>query len=454
MKFIGRINEIEKIIEIINNQNQENLLLYGRRRIGKTFLIRRCLEGVKKTVIHYQCKNINIESMLDELNEIVCQKFNLEGMKFKTIDLLLDFLFRQHDVVLSLDEYCYLHNSYKPIDSIIQNKIDTYKDSSNLKLIITGSLIDVMEKIIQHSYPLYGRFNNVMFLKEENYYDSSKYYDTFSNEDKVTIYSVFGGEPFYNSKINPTKTAIQNIIDLVVKEDSLAELTIKNLLIPELNRLSYSNEVLQLIASGVRKHQDLNDKAYVNDTSKLTNILNKLISMDLIEKVTPINDEFNKKKTFYYIKNKVLNFYYKYVYANLTIRTNVSELVFFDKFIKDDFFNSYIPFQFEGVVKEYLIIKNKQNFTNPFYKIGTYWYDDKINKINGQFDVVTFDDFGYTFYEVKYRNSLIDIKIVEEEIQQLEKIGINYTKLGFVSKKGFNLDENDYILYTLDDIYK
>lgn len=84
---------------------------------------------------------------------------------------------------------------------------------------------------------------------------------------------------------------------------------------------------------------------------------------------------------------------------------------------------------------------------------GTYWYDDPENKVKGQFDIVTLDDKGYIFYEVKFIDKLVDETILNEEIEQLSKLNINYYKLGFISKNGSSLNKDIYNLFSLDDIY-
>lgn len=458
MKFIGRVDEIKQINNVLSNDNQSNILMYGRRRIGKSYLINHVLNNYSNKKIYYQCKRIDIKNTLSELSDIIRNVLNiLYPLYFNDFDTLFDFLFEYKEkIVLCIDEYGYLHDSVKGIDSIIQQKIDKYKSSSNLKLILLGSSLDIMKSLIEKDNALFGRFDLVINLKEQDYYESSLYYDSFSNEDKVMLYSVFGGEPYFNSKIDEKKTAVENIIDLVVKKDSLGQLFVEEIIKSEINKVSRSYDVLQVIALGVKKHEDIKNKAYVESTASLSQILNKLIKIDVVEKIMPINDENNKKKTLYNIKNNIVKFYYKYIYKNLSIRENMNELTFYNTFIHDDFITKHIPLVFESIAKQYLIRNNKKSgISNPFYQIGTYWYDDKNNKINGQFDIVTKDKIGYIFYEVKYQNKSIDDNIINDEISQLNKLKINYYKLGFVSKSGFDIKNNkgNYILIDLNDIF-
>ena len=457
MKFIGRQEELKRLKHIINKDSQENVLIYGRRRIGKSFLIKKALESYEGIVINYQCMEKNAFDTLSDLTSIIREKFNIEyNITFRNLEEILDFLFKSNKkVVLVLDEYPYLLKKIDGVNSIIQNKIDTYKFDSKLKLILSGSQIDIMLNIIKHDSPLYGRFSESIHLKEHDYYESSLYYPNYNNEEKLLLYSVFGGEPIYNSKIDQTKTPDENIIELMVKENSYCELMINNVLKTELGKIEYANDVILAIASGLKKNDDIVRKSHVESTSKIAYILDALQSLDLIEKKFPINAEKNKKKTMYYIKSNALKFYYCYIFKNYNIRSVVEINEFYDTIIKPKLNEIYIPKIFEDVTKQYLIKLNKaKKLTPSFMEIGTYWYDDKQNKVNGQFDVVTNDSNGYIYYEVKYTNAKIDDRVVREEKEQLQALKLEYYKLGFVSKTGFNISNpNDYILISLNDIY-
>lgn len=450
--FYGRNKELKEIYDILDKNNQQNILIYGRRRIGKSFLIRKALEKYNTRNIIYQCKNISLEANLEQLTKIIREKFNNKYISFTNIDELLDFLFSQNDLILFLDEYPYLQERVEGLDSIIQQKIDEYKFSSNIKLIISGSAIDIMKKIIDYDNPLFGRFDLVINLKEHDYLESSLYYASFNNEDKVWLYSLFGGEPYYNACIDSKKTVEENIINLAIKENSILEnsiiLTIKN----EISKISCANEVLNAIALGKKKNVDIANFAHI-DSATMNNALKKLISLDLIEKIKPINSS-SDKKVLYFIKSNPIRFYYRYIYMNIEKRDTMNPLDFYKEFIYEDYKNQFIPHVYEDISKQYLILRNKLGLNNPiFSQIGTYYYDDPINKKNGQFDVVTIDNNGYIFYEVKFINDLVGDTILKEEINQLKDLNINYYKLGFISKNGSTLDKDKYNLFNIDDLY-
>ncbi len=454
--FIGRKKELDILKGFINKTSMNVGLIYGRRRVGKSELIKQALKNNDIISIFYECKQTtesnNALSICAEIESV----FNIP---FSNNDLekVLDSVFRlsiKDNIVLVLDEYPYLKEIVVGIDSILQSLIDKYKDKTNLKLILCGSYIDVMKSLINHGNPLYGRFDLKLELKPLNYYESQLFYNDYSNEDKVKIYSVFGGIPYYNKLIDVKKSVKENIINLIAREGSILENEIPIYLLGQLSKINNANIVFEVLAKNYTKYKDILSVSHISSGPTLIDILDKLIEMNLVYKSYPINEPNNKRKVGYYIADNLTSFYYKYIYPNLSKLKILDSNTFYDMFIERDFLSQYVPHKFEEIVKEYLIKENLLgNIKPPFYEIGKYYYDDPINKINGEFDIVTKDELGYIFYEVKYRNELIDINIVEEEIEQVKRTNLNCYKYGFVSKTGFKFNDDNLILLTLADIY-
>ena len=160
-------------------------------------------------------------------------------------------------------------------------------------------------------------------------------------------------------------------------------------------------------------------------------------------------------KSGYVISDSSTKFFYHYIHRNSNEKEIMSDDIFYDAFIKDDFEKSYVPKAFEKIAREYLIRKNKEGKINPVLEdIGTYWYDDPKNKINGQFDVVARNREGYLFYEVKFTSKPLTDSLIKEEVEQVNSTSLKAVKYGFISRSGFNLKEDyPYELLDLSDIY-
>ena len=316
-----------------------------------------------------------------------------------------------------------------------------------------------MKSLLSEENPLFGRFDLVMNLKAMDYYESSLFYKNFSDEDKVRLYSVFGGIPYYNRRIDSSKTVKQNIIDLIASPGSRFENEVQMHLKSEISKMQNAYEVFEALAKGFVRFKDILSQSQVSSSPTLVDVLDKLISMDIVIKESPINDENNKKKAGYYISDQLTLFYFKYIYRNLSRLAVMDPEVFYDKFIEPDFEEHYVPLTFEQVCKQFLIRKNRSGeLSDSFEKIGKYWYDDPVNHKNGEFDVVTENDGSYIFYEAKFRNEKLDKNLIWNEIQQINSTGFACSKYGFFSKSGYKEIDETYkkqlILYDLEDLYK
>ncbi len=460
--FFGRKENIKAISKFFNSDKDNAALIYGRRRVGKTELIKHCLKGTKTTSIYYECKETSEINNVMSLSEIIAETFGLPPLAFDTFETCLAFLYKQaqdKELILVIDEYPYIRKVVEGLDSIIQSFIDNNKSISKLKLILCGSYVETMKSLLSEENPLFGRFDLVMNLKAMDYYDSSLFYKDFSDEDKVRLYSVFGGIPYYNRRIDSSKTVKQNIIDLIASSGSRFENEVQMHLKSEISKMQNAYEVFEALAKGFVRFKDILSQSQVSSSPTLVDVLDKLISMDIVIKESPINDENNKKKAGYYISDQLTLFYFKYIYRNLSRLAVMDPEVFYDKFIEPDFEEHYVPLTFEQVCKQFLIRKNRSGeLTDLFEKIGKYWYDDPVNHKNGEFDVVTENDGSYIFYEAKFRNEKLDKNLIWNEIQQVNSTGLVCNKYGFFSKSGYNEIDETYkkqlILYKLEDLYK
>jgi hypothetical protein len=210
-----------------------------------------------------------------------------------------------------------------------------------------------------------------------------------------------------------------------------------------------------VLAKGFTKFSDILSQSHVSSSPTLADILEKLIKMEIVKKEAPINDEQNKKKAGYYINDNFSLFYYKYIFNHLSQLNIMSENDFYEKYINNDFEKKYVPKIFEKVCREYLIRQNlKGKLEEPFEKIGKYYYDNPIEKTNGEFDVVTWSPKGYVFYEAKFTNEPISSKVINKEIEQVNNSGLSVIRYGFISKSGFKTIRNNSIIkISLDDLF-
>ena len=456
--FFGREQQKKSLLNMINKEEQMISLIYGRRRIGKSELIKQTLKETEIQSIYYECKQTTEKNNVESIAEIIGETFDFPKPSFRDMEEVLEFLFKracEKTIVLVFDEYPYLRENVKGLDSILQSVIDKYKDSSRMKFIVCGSYVDTMKGLLEKQNPLYGRIDLTIDLKPMDYYETALFYKGFSNEDKVRLYSVFGGIPYYNRLVDAKKTVRENVIELIASPGARLENEVSMYLNSEISKITNANEVFEALAKGYSRYKDILDQSNVSSGPTLVDILDKLIKMDVVKKEAPINDENNKKKAGYYISDNLSLFYYKYIFRNISRMNIMDPEVFYIKYIDEDFETKHVPKIFEDICKQYLIRQNKAGLTEEiFEKIGKYYYDDPVNKKNGEFDIVTLDDKGYIFYEAKFRTEPVTESMMKEEILQVSQTGLECYKYGFVSKSGFACEEaEDRILITMDELY-
>ena len=457
--FYGREIERKKLCTMFQADGQMISLIYGRRRIGKSELIKQVLKETEIKSIYYECKQTTEQNNVDSLAELVGELFDFPKPAFENMEVLLQFLFQKAEkeqLILVLDEYPYLRENSKGLDSILQSVIDHYKDTSNMKLIVCGSYVDTMKALLEKQNPLYGRIDLTLNLKPMDYYESALFYSEFSDEDKVRLFSVFGGIPYYNRLIDSGKSVRDNIIDLIASPGARLENEVSMYLNSEISKITNANEVFEALAKGFSRYKDILDQSNVSSGPALIDILDKLMRMDVVAKEAPINDENNKKKSGYFISDNLSLFYYKYIFRNMSRLNIMDSDVFYDRYISEDFETKYVPKSFERICKQYLIRKNRKGLMDEiFEKIGKYYYDDPAEKKNGEFDIVTQDDRGYIFYEAKFRKDPVTESIVQNEIRQVEQTGLKCYKYGFFSRGGFTCEkEENRILIELSELYR
>ena len=157
----------------------------------------------------------------------------------------------------------------------MQSLVDKYKDTSKLTLIILGSYVEVMRSLLEHSNPLYGRVDLTIDLKQMDYYESAYFYPNFSVEDKVRIYSVFGGIPYYNRLIDDSKSVKDNIIELIASSGARLENEVSMYLNAEISKITNANEVFEALSRGYTRYSDILSQSHVSSGPTLVDVLDK-----------------------------------------------------------------------------------------------------------------------------------------------------------------------------------
>lgn len=460
MPFFGRKRELSQF-QAFFSQDEANLaIVFGRRRVGKSELIKQSIQESGLRHLYLECSQTSEAQHVELLVELGARLFNLPGIAADRFDKALEFLAQQsvkEPLIVVLDEYPYLRDLVTGCDSILQAFSDRWRGQSKLKLVLCGSYIDVMKSVLEYKSPLYGRAALTLQLEPLNYREAALFYPEASDEDKVRFFSIFGGMPYYNTLINSGLSVRENILSLLSSEAAVLDNEITMVLRSELSKLNNANLVLTAIANGARKFSDILSQSKIAKSPTLADSLERLTAMGLVAKDAPINDEANRRRIYYRIADPLTDFYYRYIFRNSSQLHVLPEEDFYDIFVGNDFETQFVPKAFEGICRQYLILRNKAGLHRPpFFKIGRYFYDLPKEKRNGEFDVVTEDQEGYVFYEAKFRSQPLTMQKIRLEMEQVRASPLAADRFGFFSRSGFAEDvepQDNVALYSLSDVY-
>ena len=273
MEFIGREKELKELRSSLNDSKTKAILVYGRRRMGKTTLIKEAIRTIDAVKIIYRGKIQSISKTIEELSSLVTNAAGLGNIPLTSLEALFTLIgSRKERFIIVLDEYQDTKKlDGENADAIIRNAMEDMND--NIKLIFSGSSIRMMEALTKSDNPLYGRFKAQILVDEMDYYDSQKFYDSYSIRDKIVTYSIFGGIPWINESINQNLSVEENIKRLLMEEKGLARCYAEDVINVECSSINYATEIFNSIKNGKKHFSEI--QSYINHPSIKTQLSRK-----------------------------------------------------------------------------------------------------------------------------------------------------------------------------------
>lgn len=450
--FFGRKKELEAIRSELSGRSSSAIIIYGRRRIGKTSLILEALKDYEGMKIVFTASPDEIRENISALSRLTGEILGETWMNFQEPKDYFQYLAkREEEITLVIDEYQDFRGRNKNeallIDAVLRDFID-YKNN-NIKLIISGSAIRVLENIMEdNTNPLFMRFTKAINLSELDYLEASNFYPESPVMEKIAYYAIFGGLPNILSQIDVGKGMEDNIEKLILSQDGIARYYIESVIDKEISPINNGEIIIKRIGNGKKHYSDIESSIGDERTRKqLSKGLRELAETHLIKKMNPINRQDDKKKTFYAISCNLLRFYMAYAYG---AQMTGSVKAYYKKYIAPSI-NTFISYRFEDIAKQYFHLVQRDDIV----QIGTYWYDSKETKTNGEFDIALETLDGYEIYEAKYYDKALKKEVIKDEIDKATRIeGLTISNFGLISASGF--EDNDIPVKQIsgDEIYK
>ncbi|MCI9253989.1 MAG: ATP-binding protein [Lachnospiraceae bacterium] len=443
--FVGRKRELDKLNTLYAGDSFEFAVVYGRRRVGKTTLIREFLkdkesvyymavEGTKKENL----RGLSAAFLMQGKNNAPAAESYVEFRDYEAALAYIDLLAGEHRrIVIAIDEYPYLAASYPTISSLVQKHIDECWKDSRLFLILCGSSMSFMEEqVLGYKSPLYGRRTAQFKIRPFTFWEAGEMLKDYSAQDRALLYGVTGGIPEYLSRIDGTKDVHENIIRLFFDESGRLFEEPINLMKQELREPMTYHSIISAIASGASRLNEIATKTGL-ESGGCSNQLSSLIALQIVKKEVPMTQNANSRSTLYSLEDSMYLFWYRFVRPNSSsimcgVGRQIYETVVMPQ--NDDFMGRI----FETICRQYLFlpeIYGKLPF--PIGQIGRWWGNNARARRQEEIDLMAMSGEKVLFGECKWRNEKIGRQVVErllergELFQYPEKYYYIFSKTGF-----------------------
>ena len=463
-RFYCRDEELRKLNKRYENGKFECVVIYGRRRVGKTALINEFCKD--KPTIFFSALNTTGKENLEALSKAIMsfERPNAESSpEFTTYDAALDeltALSKEQRIVFVIDEYPYLAKAKPAISAMLQHIIDHKWTDSQMYLILCGSSMSFMEsQVLGKESPLYGRRTAQFKIMPLDYKETAVVHPNLSEEDNALIYGITGGVPHYINKLDVRDSVDEALMENLFDRSSYLYEEPANLLKQELREPAIYNSVITAIAGGASKANEIATKVGL-ESAFCAKYLKVLLDLGILKKETPITEKAGRK-TVYAIGDNFFRFWYRFVPQNASAITAGRSDKIYDSVIKRHF-SDYMGLVYEQMCKEYLFLY-AEDLPIILSDIGQWWGNDAKEKKEVQIDIVGTPVEGkeYIIGSCKYRNEPIgtdELELLKHYADVFGK-GEKYHYYIF-SKSGFTKglqalgDKGEVKLITLQDMYE
>ena len=324
--FIGREVELKFLNEKYEKTKGQLVVWYGRRRVGKTETLREFCKG--KPHVFYSCTQSTDKVQLAKFSkqmfreDIPAKRYISEfGDWESAFRSIRDLPYGDRKKLLIIDEFPYLCRGNHSIPSILQNLWDAELKDSNVMIVLCGSAMSFIEKeLLAEKNPLYGRATGIYKMTEMGFYDAIKFFPEYSDRDKVLTYAILGGIPHYLCQFNPQLSLADNIKRNILTKGCVLYSEVDFLLHQELRETPVYNAIIEAVALGNTKLNDISQKSLVEDTSKTSVYLKNLIELGIVEREfsvdSKIKERANSNRGTYRLTDNFFRFWYAFGFTN------------------------------------------------------------------------------------------------------------------------------------------
>lgn len=319
--FVGRAQELELLERLWEHPRSRMLVIYGRRRVGKSRLITQWIKSSGRRALFWTA---DPDSKAAQLRSFSQALFNFsfpgspapETFTYASWDQAFQqvaALAQSERLCLAIDEFTYLLQTDMAMAGRLQRIWDQLLEGTNLFLIISGSHLGMMQRgILSYQAPLYGRASSTLHLQPLSYGHTQQFFPGYKAEDRVAIYSTFGGIPAYWNLLDGRKSLTHNLIEVLLKPGAVMESEGRLLLQDFLDDTHNYITIMRAIAHGNNTPKQM--EAFTGiDNVHISSYLSKLVEVGYIHRYETVTARNPTRTGRYYIIDPYLRFYFRFL---------------------------------------------------------------------------------------------------------------------------------------------
>jgi AAA+ ATPase superfamily predicted ATPase len=423
--FVGRKRELSLIQSEWESDRASLLILYGRRRIGKTRLLTHWIKTEGPRALFWVATPTSSATQLRSFSKAL---FGFESdapvpndFSYASWEQAFEQVARmaEHErLVLVLDEYTYLTSQEKGLSGILQNAWDHKLKYTNLFLIISGSHLGMMVKeILSYQAPLYGRATARLKVQPLPYSTTKGVFHNYKTDERVALYSIFGGVPAYWEQFDPSISLDQNIKANILSNKYLSDEEPSFLLHDFIIAINNYADILREIATGAHRLQEIANGAGFDNRS-VSKYLDNLIQTGFVERRIPVTTRGKSRSGRYHISDPYLRFYYRFLaHRQSQLALGITEQTLAE--IKRHMVDFIGMYTWEELCREWLLRASGKEII-PFMPdhIGSIWNKDAQIDVAG----VNFMEKTLILGECKWTKQLVGVRVLQDLVYKTEKV--------------------------------
>ena len=314
--MINRDAEVDWLTSHLMREDRQLLVLYGRRRVGKTTLATTVLDTLDRTSVYYLCDQRGPAHNAKRFAARCADAFDDVTPAVDGFVDAFEYLKNRVDgpCIVALDEFSYLVADDGTISSVFQTIVDDVLAETEISLLLLGSSISMMEDgVLSYESPLYGRRTGQWELTPLSFVNARKFVPSHDVDTQIQTYSVLGGVPAYLEQFDRDQSLMDNVESRILSKGAFLYEEPEFLLRQELREPATYMAILEAIADGATRVTEIGN-TIGRDASGISRYLKNLSKLSLVDRETPVTDPDGRGV--YRIDDEFLRFWFRFVSPN------------------------------------------------------------------------------------------------------------------------------------------